>query len=117
MAITVELKEITRDYLDACGIHEIREYARSVGVQHPTALKKQKLIDGILDIRDGKVEPQKGKKAGRPPKTAAPAQCVEVTPPAEPQEERKGGFTRSYIPQQRRSGDGRRRFGDAERPS
>ncbi len=117
MAITVELKEITRDYLDACGIHEIREYARSVGVQHPTALKKQELIDAILDIRDGKVEPQKGKKAGRPPKTATPAQCVEVTPPVEPQEERKGGFTRSYIPQQRRSGDGRRRFGDAERPS
>ena len=110
MAITIELQEVTRDYLDACGIHDIREYARSVGVQHPTSLKKQELIDGILDIRDGKVKPQMGKKAGRPPKTAT-CQSAPEAAPAEKTEEPKPNFTRTYVPQQqRRPSDGRRRF-------
>ena len=110
MAITIELQDVTRDYLDACGIHDIREYARSVGVQHPTALKKQELIDGILDIRDGKVKPQMGKKAGRPPKTAI-CQPAPETAPDEKAEEPKPNFTRTYVPQQqRRPVDGRRRY-------
>ena len=53
MAITIDLKEITRDYLDNMGIHEIRTFAREVGVPHPTSLKKQEMIDCILDILHG----------------------------------------------------------------
>ena len=112
MAITTELQEITRDFLDACGIHDIREYARAIGVQHPTSLKKQELIDGIIDIRDGKVEPQKGRKAGRPPKTAVSfTSPVEEAPSEKPSDRKEIGF-RTYIPQQRRTGDSRKRYGD-----
>jgi len=64
----VDLSEITKEYLDGMSIHEIRTLAREVGVPHPTSLKKQEMIDAILDIRDGKAEPQTPKKAGRPPK-------------------------------------------------
>ena len=115
MAITIDLKEITRDYLDNMGIHEIRTFAREVGVPHPTSLKKQEMIDCILDIRDGKAEPQKVRKAGRPPKASASATFIpaqEVQPAAEKTEERKTPAFRTYIPQQRKPLDNRRRFGD-----
>jgi len=115
MAITIDLKEITRDYLDNMGIHEIRTFAREVGVPHPTSLKKQEMIDCILDIRDGKAEPQKVRKAGRPPKASASATIIpaqEVQPAAEKTEERKAPAFRTYIPQQRKPLDNRRRFGD-----
>ena len=116
MAVTIELKDITRDYLDNMGIHEIRTFAREVGVPHPTSLKKQEMIDCILDIRDGKAEPQTARKAGRPPKTGAVSFVPVQEAPAEKaekKEERKAptGY-RTYIPQQRKPMDNRRRFGD-----
>ncbi len=107
MATSMDLNNITRDDLDNMGIHEIRTFAREVGVPHPTALKKQEMIDCILDIRDGKAEPQKVRKAGRPPKTASRAPVLsvqEVT--AEKAEEKSVGY-RTYIPQNRRP-EGRR---------
>ena len=116
MAIAIDLNEITRDYLDNMGIHEIRTFAREVGVPHPTSLKKQEMIDCILDIRDGKAEPQKVRKAGRPPKASASATFIpqQEAQPTEQKEERKTIPTfRTYIPQsQKRPVDTRRRFGD-----
>ena len=117
MAITINMKDVTREYLDNMGIHEIRTFAREVGVPHPTSLKKQEMIDCILDIRDGKAEPQKVKKAGRPPKSGVSAPTIiqttpEVQKPAEKPEEKKSGAYRTYIPQQRRPMDNRRRYGD-----
>ncbi len=67
----VKLGDITREYLDGMSIYEIRTLAREVGVPHPTSLKKQEMIDCIIDIRDGKAAPQVAKRAGRPPKTNA----------------------------------------------
>jgi len=69
MDLKVNLSEITREYLDGMSIHEIRTLAREVGVPAPTSLKKQEMIDCIIDIRDGKAAPQTARKAGRPPKT------------------------------------------------
>ena len=119
MAIELDLKEVTRDYLDSLGIHEIRTYAREIGVPHPTSLKKQEMIDCIIDIRDGKAQPQTAKKAGRPPKTASapvtkPAEEARTENPSEGKKEERKGY-RTYIPVQstRRSFDGRHRK-DAE---
>jgi len=69
MDLNVNLNDITREYLDGMSIHEIRTLAREIGVPHPTSLKKQEMIDCIIDIKDGKATPQVAKKAGRPPKT------------------------------------------------
>lgn len=90
MAINMDLNDITRDYLDNMGIHEIRTFAREIGVPHPTSLKKQEMIDCIIDIRDGRVEPQKAKKAGRPPKgNAARISVPESAPESEPEEKQE----------------------------
>ena len=108
----LDLNTITRDYLDNMGIHEIRTFAREIGVPHPTSLKKQEMIDCIMDIKDGKLEPQKAKKAGRPPKVA-PDVSVVVAPaaeaPAKEGEESKEGEKplskdgfRTYIPMAQR---------------
>ena len=122
MAQTIDLNKITRDALDEMGIHEIRTFAREIGVPHPTSLKKNEMIDCILDIRDGKLEPQKTRKAGRPPK--ATAECV-FAQPAQPEEdsseeqkaeeasekkEKKDATYRVYTPMgQRRPFDSKRR--------
>ncbi len=71
MVVAMDLNEITKEYLEELSIHEIRTFAREVGVPHPTSLKKQEMIECIMDIRDGKLEPQKIKKAGRPPKASS----------------------------------------------
>ncbi len=50
------------------GIYDLRNYARSVGVAKPTTLKRQELIDAILDIKTGIIEPTLGISRGRKPK-------------------------------------------------
>ena len=122
MSTSIELNNITRDDLDNMGIHEIRTFAREIGVPHPTSLKKQEMIDCIMDIRDGKLEPQKVRKAGRPPKSGGISVAVSpVTeePKIEKKEEKRTEF-RTYIPAnaQRRGFDGgRRRFSSDWRDS
>ena len=70
MSIEIELKDITKEYLDQSGIHDVREYARTVGVHAPAGMKKQDLIDCILGIKEGKIAPVFPDRAGRgrPPK-------------------------------------------------
>ena len=79
----VNLAEVTREYLDTLSIYEIRTFARSVGVPHPTALKKQEMIDSIIDIKDGKLQPQAARRAGRPPKTIAKSETTGVNDASE----------------------------------
>ena len=110
MAITIELNEITRDYLDEMSIHDIRTYAREVGVPAPTSMRKQEMIDYIIDIRDGKASPQKARKAGRPPK-AAPENVAAVTPVRAEEAEAAPQSTRESAPTERssaRNGNGYR---------
>ncbi|MBQ7712931.1 MAG: transcription termination factor Rho [Clostridia bacterium] len=70
MSIEIELKDVTKEYLDQSGIHDVREYARTVGVHAPAGMKKQELIDSILGIKEGKIKPIFPDKIGRgrPPK-------------------------------------------------
>ena len=103
MNSNVNLNDITREYLDGMSIHEIRTLAREVGVPHPTSLKKQEMIDCIIDIKDGKAAPQATRKAGRPPKTnPVPLAKEQAKPAAEPatetpSEEKKGGKKRAMM--------------------
>ena len=116
----LDLNTVTRDYLDNMGIHEIRTFAREIGVPHPTSLKKQEMIDCIMDIKDGKLEPQKAKKAGRPPKIAPDASSfASPVKEADAQEQgeevaekkplQKDGF-RTYIPMAQRRFESRKRY-------
>lgn len=50
------------------GIYELRNYARELGVNSPTTLKRQELISAIKDVKNGVVEPVKGLTRGRKPK-------------------------------------------------
>ena len=102
----VDLNEITAEYLDGMSIHEIRTLAREVGVPHPTSLKKQEMIDCILDIKEGKAEPQPIRKAGRPPKTnPLPASTPRETSSFAGQEERFGSAPQVKNPAGRRMGE------------
>ena len=100
MAITIDIKDITREYLEEAGIHDVRTYAREVGVPSPTTMKKQEMIDYILDIRDGTAKPLEQKRTGRgrPPKST-PEPCVDRAANVEDKTEKpvdSFGATRVY---------------------
>ncbi len=60
---------MTREQLDELSIYTLRELARKIGVASPTSKKKDDLINGIIEIQEGKVAPYVAKtKQGRPPK-------------------------------------------------
>ena len=54
--------------IDNARIHELRDFARKVGVISPTTMKKEDIIKNILGIANGKIEPFKN-----PPKHGRPA--------------------------------------------
>ncbi|MBR1925534.1 MAG: hypothetical protein IJ837_01620 [Clostridia bacterium] len=59
----------TRENLNKFGIFQLREYARSIGVHLPTTYKKDDLIEKIMQVENGTIEPFVPKnKKGRPPK-------------------------------------------------
>ncbi|HEY8423497.1 MAG TPA: transcription termination factor Rho [Clostridia bacterium] len=61
-------KVVDKNTLSKMGIFELREFARSVGVDSPTVYKKDVLIDKILAILEGDVQPKPRSRRGRPPK-------------------------------------------------
>ena len=66
----MEDKELnTREKLNKFGIFQLREYARSIGVHLPTTYKKDDLIEKIMQVENGDIQPFVPKnKKGRPPK-------------------------------------------------
>ena len=63
-------KAISPEMLNALGIYELRELARSIGVSSPTTKKREQLCTEILNISSGAVIVEgKQNKKGRPPKT------------------------------------------------
>ena len=59
----------TREKLNKFGIFQLREYARSIGVHLPTTYKKDDLIEKIMQVENGDIQPFVPKnKKGRPPK-------------------------------------------------
>ena len=61
-------KVYNRSTLSNMGIFELREYARSVGVDSPTMYKKDVLIDKIAAVLEGEIAPKPRSNRGRPPK-------------------------------------------------
>ena len=63
------MSNYTKESLDKLGIYELRTIAREIGVYSPTLLKKDEIINKILNIINGVEEPYvKTTKQGRPPK-------------------------------------------------
>lgn len=58
-------KEITTKELQKCNIHDLRDLGAKIGVKSATSLSKEKLIENILLINQGKIAPYHTKK-GRP---------------------------------------------------
>ena len=60
----------TKENLTQLGIFELREVARNIGVHLPTTYKKDELIEKIIQVANGFVDPFVPKtKKGRPPKS------------------------------------------------
>jgi len=60
-------KSKTHIYLQRCAIEELRELGRKVGLQKPTTLCKEVLIDTIIQTLCGEIAPARTTK-GKPPK-------------------------------------------------
>lgn len=74
----LDLKESSlRERLDKLGIYQLRIYARKMGVDHATTLKKEVLIEEIIKVVSGEKAPHiRTTKKGRPPK-----EIVQLTAP------------------------------------
>ena len=57
--------------LESLGIYDLRNYARAMGVQSPTTLKRAELIAKINQIIEGVIPNNNSTKKGRPPKHSA----------------------------------------------
>lgn len=64
------MKNFDYNKLNNLRIHELRDFARTVGVKSPTSLKKEEIIEQVLLILSGESEPYVNvTKQGRPAKT------------------------------------------------
>ncbi len=57
-----------RLYLASLGISDLRAYGRAVGVSRPTAKKKEELIEDVVDILSGNLQPISISRQGAPVK-------------------------------------------------
>lgn len=62
-----QLSRLEMEAIQCMGIHNLRSFARQIGVKSPTTLKKSELIDLIVKIKTGQIEPSKT-NMGRKPK-------------------------------------------------
>lgn len=60
--------KITPEFLESIGIFELREIGREIGVYSPTTLKRNILVNKILEIYQGKAKPIVKNNRGRPVK-------------------------------------------------
>lgn len=68
----------TKEMLESISIFAIRDIAKEVGISSPTKKNKAELIDLILKISSGEMEPPEAPRRGRPKKpTELPLQAVE----------------------------------------
>lgn len=58
--------KVSTNYLSECGIAALRAYGRHVGVSRATAKKKNEIIDDIIAIFCGELEPIERSKRGAP---------------------------------------------------
>jgi hypothetical protein len=64
------IKEYKDQILKSLGVYELRELARSIGVESPTTKKRKQLEQEIIKISKGELEPKiNTSRKGRPPKS------------------------------------------------
>ncbi len=63
-----EFIKFNKEILEVEHLTTVREIGRQMGVKSPSSMKKMKVINLILDIQKGKVEPVPPNKRGAPPK-------------------------------------------------
>ncbi len=63
-----EYREEARQYLSSLGLGDLRNYGRQVGVVRPTTINKKELIETILGILTGELEPISVSNQGAPVK-------------------------------------------------
>lgn len=65
----MELSEQINNKLKSKSLYDLRQIGRAIGVKNPTVIKRQELIEGILNIALAKTEPCSPAKRGAPPKS------------------------------------------------
>ena len=85
------MADYTKEMLEATSIFAIRDIAKEVGVSSPTKKNKAELIDLILKITSGEMEPPVAPRRGRPKKQTdipTPSAPVRQTPQSEAEQEK-----------------------------
>ncbi|MCQ2602733.1 MAG: transcription termination factor Rho, partial [Clostridia bacterium] len=77
------MQNYTLEQLNEKSIFEIRELAKECGVSSPTKSKKNELIELILKIQSGEMEPPQAPPRGRPRKDEQP-EVIETVEPKRP---------------------------------
>lgn len=65
----LKFKKFSEEYLNTLSISILREIGREMGVRSATSRKKESLIEDILAIQSGALQPIKSNKKGAPPKS------------------------------------------------
>ncbi len=65
----LQFKKFTEGYLNTLSISILREIGREIGVRSATSMKKEELIEDILAIQKGELQPALPNKKGAPPKS------------------------------------------------
>mgnify|MGYP006069030845 FL=1 len=93
----------TKEMLESISIFAIRDIAKEVGISSPTKKNKAELIDLILKISSGEMEPPEAPRRGRPkkptelpPQAAEPAKASEQPRPRGNRFGRDGGSRHEY---------------------
>ncbi len=60
--------KFTKEQLDGMNLFVLREIGREIGVKAPAAMKKDNLVNDIMAIQEGRLEPVAPTKLGAPPK-------------------------------------------------
>ena len=85
----------TKEMLESISIFAIRDIAKEVGISSPTKKNKAELIDLILKISSGEMEPPEAPRRGRPKKpTELPPQAAEPAKASEQPKSRGNRYGR-----------------------
>ena len=63
-----KFRKFKKDELDVMHLQVLRELGRQIGVKSPTAINKEDLVEKIMGIQNGTIEPLSASKRGAPPK-------------------------------------------------
>lgn len=88
----------TKEMLESISIFAIRDIAKEVGISSPTKKNKAELIDLILKISSGEMEPPEAPRRGRPKKpTELPPQAAEPAKASEQPKPRGNRYGRDNV--------------------